>query len=223
MKTFNKKVFAMLGVGISLAIAVAITPNNAEAAGYISSELQVGSRGADVTTLQTFLAGMPSIYPQGLITGYFGTLTRSAVMRFQATYGIPTVGRVGPMTLAKINSMLSAGSTGGMSGDMSAPLITGVSVSSSNNSSTIYWTTNESARTKVFYDTKPVVMLETSSQFAEPVVLNGMVMTDTSYRNSTNTMLSNLQASSTYYFVIEAIDMAGNVSVSPQYVLTTNR
>ena len=39
--------------------------------------------GGDVTRLQRFLAGDPSIYPEGRITGYYGSLTVAAVKRFQ--------------------------------------------------------------------------------------------------------------------------------------------
>ncbi|KKS98277.1 MAG: Peptidoglycan-binding domain 1 protein, partial [Candidatus Giovannonibacteria bacterium GW2011_GWA1_43_15] len=43
-------------------------------------------------------------------TGYFGTLTRAAVLNFQKQYGIEQVGFVGPKTRAKLNE-LSNGTT----------------------------------------------------------------------------------------------------------------
>ncbi len=72
--------------------------------------LRVGSRGADVTALQQMLAKDTSIYPEGLVTGYFGTGTRKAVERLQIKYGVTTVGgpgygRVGPATRALLNSL----------------------------------------------------------------------------------------------------------------------
>jgi len=49
-----------------------------------TTNLKVGSTGADVTALQEFLKGQgSSIYPEGLVTGYFGPLTKAAVTKFQ--------------------------------------------------------------------------------------------------------------------------------------------
>jgi len=47
------------------------------------------------------------VYPEGLITGYFGNLTKSAVIRFQKKYGILQTGFVGLITRTKINQILS--------------------------------------------------------------------------------------------------------------------
>ena len=73
--------------------------------------IQYGDKGEDVTQLQTFLKAQGAdIYPEGLITGYFGNLTKLAVQRFQEKYDIaksgdPGYGYVGPKTRAKINSL----------------------------------------------------------------------------------------------------------------------
>jgi len=56
----------------------------------------------DVRQLQKFLKTFPDIYPEGLVTGYFGPLTEAAVKRFQEKQGIDPVGYVGPKTLAKL-------------------------------------------------------------------------------------------------------------------------
>ena len=72
----------------------------------ITSELQAGARGDQVRILQEFLAKDKSIYPEGKITGYFGAMTKAAVKRFQAKYGINQVGRVGPATMAKLNELM---------------------------------------------------------------------------------------------------------------------
>ena len=75
----------------------------------ITTQLDPGARGANVTNLQAFFTDNSSIYPEGLVTGYYGNLTTSAVNRFQATYGFDQVGRVGPLTLNKINSLIVNG------------------------------------------------------------------------------------------------------------------
>ncbi len=91
--------------------APASSPAGTPSGGAITQELSRGSTGADVTTLQTYLAGDPELYPEGLVTGYFGSATERAVRRFQAKYGIAQVGRVGPMTMAKLNELLGGSST----------------------------------------------------------------------------------------------------------------
>jgi peptidoglycan hydrolase-like protein with peptidoglycan-binding domain len=72
--------------------------------------LRFGSRGEDVRVLQEFLASDPAIYPQRLVTGYFGRFTRLAVIRFQQKYNTPQLqterGIVGPYTLIKLDEML---------------------------------------------------------------------------------------------------------------------
>ena len=52
--------------------------------------LTLGATGAAVLTVQKRLSVKP--------TSFFGPLTRGAVLRFQASHGIPQVGQVGPMT-----------------------------------------------------------------------------------------------------------------------------
>lgn len=69
-----------------------------------------GSRGAQVTALQQLLAQDPTLYPAGLVTGYFGAGTEAAVGAFQVRYGISQkggagYGTLGPKTRAKLNSL----------------------------------------------------------------------------------------------------------------------
>ena len=76
------------------------------------SPLFLGLKNDDVRYLQSFLSQYPDIYPEGLITGYFGPLTKAAVQRFQCKHNIlcdendSAYGYVGPKTRAKINALL---------------------------------------------------------------------------------------------------------------------
>jgi len=72
-------------------------------------QLRVGITGEDVKLLQEILATDPEIYPQGLITGFFGPLTKGAVIKFQKKFGIEQVGEVGPITRRKLNELLTTG------------------------------------------------------------------------------------------------------------------
>lgn len=78
--------------------------------GTLNTNLFVGvSNSADVKCLQQFFASQGTdIYPEALITGTFGSLTRGAAIRFQQKYAIPATGYVGPLTRAKINAILNA-------------------------------------------------------------------------------------------------------------------
>lgn len=69
-------------------------------------QLREGMTGDDVKLLQTALAADPEIYPEGLITGFYGRLTANAVKKFQKKHGFEQAGNVGPKTLKKLNEFL---------------------------------------------------------------------------------------------------------------------
>ena len=70
---------------------------------------------SQVTLLQRFLLEDPLIYPEGLVTGYFGVLTEKAVQRWQKAHGIVSFGTpqttgygmVGPKTKTAIKMACS--------------------------------------------------------------------------------------------------------------------
>ncbi|MDO8663965.1 MAG: peptidoglycan-binding domain-containing protein, partial [Candidatus Liptonbacteria bacterium] len=73
-----------------------VTTTAATVTAPISRTLSVGSQGEEVTKLQTILSKL-GYYKVG-ITGYFGTLTKAAVMKFQTANALDAVGQVGPRT-----------------------------------------------------------------------------------------------------------------------------
>lgn len=98
------------------------TSGSASCATY-TRNLTMGSTGADVTNLQTFLEAQGHLtIPTGVSKGYFGSLTRSALAAYQTANGIsPAVGYFGPITMASVSAKCSAGgstdgSTGGSTG-----------------------------------------------------------------------------------------------------------
>ena len=74
----------------------------------LNSNLYIGLSNNDVRCLQQFLISQGvDIYPEALVTGYFGNFTKAATIRFQKKYGIPDTGFVGILTRAKINTLLN--------------------------------------------------------------------------------------------------------------------
>jgi len=73
----------------------------------ITRQLAIGATGDDVRELQELLASDPELYPEGIITGYFGSLTARAIERLQERFGIERAGEVGPLTRQTINQLLS--------------------------------------------------------------------------------------------------------------------
>ena len=72
----------------------------------ITKDLYFGKKNEQVFCLQAFLQKQgQAIYPEGIISGFFGVLTQKAVVRFQSKYAIPATGYVGKLTKAKINSL----------------------------------------------------------------------------------------------------------------------
>lgn len=77
--------------------------------GVFVKDLAPGTRGEEVKRLQELLARDKDIYPEGLTTGLFGPATARAVKKFQAKYGLPQAGKVGPQTRKKLEELFSGG------------------------------------------------------------------------------------------------------------------
>jgi len=72
-----------------------------------NKDLFYGMSSEEVKCLQIFLKNLgPEIYPEGLVTGYFGPLTLKAVQRYQKQKGIITTGYFGPLTRSMANQEL---------------------------------------------------------------------------------------------------------------------
>lgn len=216
-------------------------------------QLRKEMSGEDVELLQEILATDPEIYPEGLVTGYFGPLTEKAVKRFQKIAGIEQVGIVGPKTLSKINELLEegAGSSGkvppgllvapgirkklgfepqplpgqelppGISEkitpstttpDTTVPTISELKATSTTATSTkISWMTDEGADSKVWYSTSTPLVIATST----PVVSSSDMVLNHEFT------LSDLTASTTYYYLVSSTDDSGNTATGTEQSFTT--
>lgn len=91
-----------------MVLFILTTPALSSAATLVNP-LSIGSRGAEVTSLQQtlFMLGYFKAEP----TGYFGNLTREAVAAFQNANDLETVGSVGAKTRALLNALASQAET----------------------------------------------------------------------------------------------------------------
>lgn len=92
----------LFGAGIASAQTY---PYSSSACVNLTSNLSVGSRGGQVSSLQSFLVSQH--YPGGgswMITGYYGQATAAAVRAFQQNHGLPATGYVDSSTRSAINS-----------------------------------------------------------------------------------------------------------------------
>ena len=215
----------------SVLVLAFILPSIAYAA-MLTQTLDFGESNDDVTSLQTYLATNASIYPSGLVTGYFGPLTRAGVEKFQTAQGIVTsgtpettgYGRVGPTTLARINSLMggtSANPGSNISWD-TVPTLSAPTVQRSNTTATFTWTTNEPTIGEVYWDQAPLITNEATGPRQTPYV-SGTLATDAGgYQTNHTVTVSNLQANILYHFLVRGIDSAGNMSMTWPSTFRTN-
>ncbi len=77
----------------------------------IQQVLVYGQKSEEVKLLQSWLSSETGVYPEGVVSGFFGPLTLQAVQRFQIKYGIVSsqgdtgYGVVGPSTRAKLHAL----------------------------------------------------------------------------------------------------------------------
>jgi peptidoglycan hydrolase-like protein with peptidoglycan-binding domain len=195
------------------------------ASAMITSQLDLGDTGSNVTELQSYLSET-TFYPAKLVTGYFGSLTQGGVQKFQVSQGIVSsgspvttgYGRVGPITLNALNSAMGAGS---VSIDMS-PILSTPTVQVSSTNATVFFSTNEATKGQVYYDTVSLASNEASGPRQLPFV-SGLFVSDNAGQLTHSITLTNLQPNTTYYYLTRAIDNNGNMSMTLQNSFRTNQ
>ena len=220
MSTTQKRgVSFAAAIAIVLFMAAIIGVKTAEA--LVTSTLSPGNSGAAVSELQSFLASDTSVYPESLVTGFYGELTAAAVQRFQCKQNIVCdgsvdttgYGRVGPVTLAKIQSMQTPGvpNTGSSFMDDSGPLMTAEIVTTSSTTANITWTTNEPSENAVLYAS------------AWPFYIgNAKSAWSSTFTTVANVTITGLLPNHTYAYVRQSVDATGNVQYAIGHAFTTN-
>lgn len=280
-RLFTAGLATTLSFGLALP-AFAISPNASSVAqAKVEQHMRMGARGNSVEVLQAILAADDTVYPEGLVTGYYGPLTTKAVRNFQKKHGISPLGIVGPMTMKKLNEIATANGLsvetsnssmmgtstprGGMmtkptppgqarklcanvppghliapgwlkknngvvpvippcqilppgisnqingtpttTPDTTKPVISGIGATVTTTGATITWATNEAADTQVKYGT--------TTAYGSMSTLNTSLVT------AHSVVLSGLDASKLYHYVVMSKDAAGNMATSSDYTFTT--
>ncbi len=231
-KTNNVKKIAR-GVTLSLGMLTAALfvtlfgIQNAHA--LITTSMDIGSTGSNVTELQTYLATDANIYPSKLVTGYFGALTQAGVQRFQTAQGIVSsgtpgttgYGRVGPQTIMRLNSLIGSGSVFQNPSD-AAPISSAPSIQIGRTSITMMWSTNEPAQGQIYYDTTPLRSDEATGPRQLPYV-SGVYVVDNGGMINHSLTIQNLQPNTVYYYLTRSIDNVGNMSMTWPSTFRTNQ
>lgn len=71
----------------------------------IRTDLREGVEDEDVKAIQELLATDQTLYPKGIVSGYYGPLTTEAIKRFQERYGLTVTGEVNDETRALLQEL----------------------------------------------------------------------------------------------------------------------
>lgn len=218
----NKKLNAIVG-GAALASLLSFSVASAA----ITTTLDIGQKGPQVTELQTYLSTNSNFYPSGLITGYFGSLTQGGVERFQTSYGIVSsgtpattgYGRVGPTTMARINSLMNPGTQATWD---AVPFLSSPTVVVGRDAATVTWTTNEATIGELYYSTFPIQSEEATGPNQQPYVSGSRVTSNGGYQTSHSIAITGLTPGTNYYFLTRVVDSGNNLSMTLPTTFRTN-
>ncbi len=196
----------------------------------ITSSLDLGSTGAQVTELQTYLSTNASYYPSGLVTGYFGPLTEGGVQKFQVansivTSGTPATtgyGRVGPTTMARINALNGGGVVQNNASWDTVPVMSTPNVNRTNTTATFTWNTNELTTGQVYWSTSFIQADEATGPRQMPFIAGTLALDAGGIQSSHSVTVSNLQSNTVYYYVVRNIDAGGNITMTNPVSFRTN-
>lgn len=74
----------------------------------LTGDLSYGATSESITRVQKLLATDAEIYADGTVSGFYGPKTQEAIRRFQARFGLDTVGVIGPSTKAVLEAFMQA-------------------------------------------------------------------------------------------------------------------
>jgi peptidoglycan hydrolase-like protein with peptidoglycan-binding domain len=102
----------ILGIGMTFVMGLVFLASASSVSAYespnilVGQDLTLGSTGQSVVVLQGLMSELGYLnVPAGIPFGYYGTLTKNAVARYQAGMNVaPAVGYYGPVTKISMHS-----------------------------------------------------------------------------------------------------------------------
>ncbi|MBI3588952.1 MAG: peptidoglycan-binding protein [Candidatus Liptonbacteria bacterium] len=123
IKSLQAQIEALRG-GITPVVPRPIEPDRGDEAGFtgfiakkvypagygcaIPMRVKIGYKGDDVKIVQQYLATDKQIYPEGLVTGYYGNLTKKALGKFQEKHGLNQTGEFDEDTKNKLEGEIES-------------------------------------------------------------------------------------------------------------------
>jgi peptidoglycan hydrolase-like protein with peptidoglycan-binding domain len=111
----TNKTNLLISAGLMLTIAMALLVSVPQANAYtenitVGQNMTIGSTGFGVVMLQGLMSEFGYLnVPAGVAFGYFGSLTKDAVARYQAAQGVsPAAGYFGPVTKVAMHQQFAA-------------------------------------------------------------------------------------------------------------------
>lgn len=101
-----KKVFSIIALAAFFVLSLPVDSYAQSVISPITHTLAFQAQGYEVSFLQQFLKDR-GFFNYPTITGFFGPITKQAVMDFQKAYGLVVDGIVGPVTRAKIAELMT--------------------------------------------------------------------------------------------------------------------
>ena len=218
---------AMFGLLAAIVLAAIVSVQSAHA--MITSSLDIGSQGAQVSELQTYLSTNAAWYPSALVTGYFGALTEGGVQKFQVAQGIVSsgtpastgYGRVGPTTRDRINSLTGGGPVQNVTWD-TVPVMSAPAILLTSTTATYTWATNEPTTGQVYWSQSIIQSDEATGPHQTPYISGTLALDAGGMQTSHTVMVSNLQSNTVYYYVVRSIDSGGNITMTLPVAFRTN-
>lgn len=99
--------------GDSAAIKTEVKNTSDDIQDLLKGNIRMGTTSNHVRRIQELLAGDSSIYPRGLVTGYFGPMTEEAIKKFQEKYDLEVTGEINDETREALNTLFQERSKNG--------------------------------------------------------------------------------------------------------------
>lgn len=104
--------FAVLSKQVGTTVSTPAVLGVQTTAGGFTESLEYGVTNDDISYIQKLLATDPEIYPEAIVSGFFGPKTQEAIRKLQTRFNLDPVGVIGPATRTILETFKKAFPTG---------------------------------------------------------------------------------------------------------------